>query len=197
MKTIRKRRTQAEPIVDRRVGRTRRAIKAALLELLREMPLEQLSIREIAERADVGYTTFYRHYPDKETLLAKVADNEIVDLLEHCWPILESSNSYAACLALCRYVRENRLLWTALLTGGAAATVRAAFIARSKEQSTQWEPKLEWLPADIGTSLIVGVHLELLTWWLRDAPGESPERIAEILDKLLVSTLISTPATGR
>ena len=177
-------------VVDRRIGRTRRAIRSALLELLRDVPLEQLSIRDIAERADIGYTTFYRHYPDKETLLKKIAEDEVAALLEHCWPIFKSSRSYAACLALCRYVNQNRVLWNALTTGGAGAITKSAFIARSKQLSTDWQPKADWLPPEIGTTLIVGVHLELLTWWLRDATEEPPERIAEILDKLIVSGLV-------
>ena len=182
--------TRVAQAEDRRIGRTRRAIKSALLELLHETPLERLSIREIADRADIGYTTFYRHYPDKEALLKQITNDEIAALLEYNWPILESSDSYSACLALCQYVSRNRDIWAVLTTGAAGAITKAEFVDQSRAWSTKWEPKTAWLPTDIGTTLIVGVHLELLSWWLRDAPDEPPERIAEILDKLIVSGLI-------
>jgi AcrR family transcriptional regulator len=47
---------------DVRVRRNKAALREALLELLQNQPLEQISIRDIAAAAGVGYTTCYRHY---------------------------------------------------------------------------------------------------------------------------------------
>lgn len=55
--------------LDRRVRRTRRALKGSLLELLREKPYPSITVTEILERADVGRSTFYAHYGSKEDLL--------------------------------------------------------------------------------------------------------------------------------
>jgi AcrR family transcriptional regulator len=175
---------------DRRIRRTRQAIRHALQRLLQTRQLEQITIRDIAAEADVAYTTFFRHYPTKETLLTDLADDEIARLLDLCFPILNASDTYVASLALCRYVEENDLLWSALLIGGAAGAIRSAFIKRTLEHSMHWPPVLEWLPADIGLTLIVGMIIELLSWWLRQDQRDSAERMATILDKLLISTLV-------
>jgi AcrR family transcriptional regulator len=177
--------------VDRRIRRTQQAIKSALLKLLTHTSLEQLSIRDIAAAADVSYTTLYRHYPEKEALLAEIANNEITQLLDYCAPIFKASNSYAACLALCHYVDQNRVLWQALLVGGAADLIRKTFATHASKRSSEFASSLEWLPVDIGNSLIIGFHIELLTWWLRDAKDQTPEQVALILDKLLMSGLKS------
>jgi AcrR family transcriptional regulator len=49
---------------DRRSSKTEKAIKQALVTLLREKPLDHISVRELSELADINRTTFYAHYPD-------------------------------------------------------------------------------------------------------------------------------------
>ncbi len=58
--------------VDRRIKRTQKLLQEALISLTLEKGYDEVTIREITDRADVGYTTFFRHYPDKEALLADV-----------------------------------------------------------------------------------------------------------------------------
>lgn len=67
--------TQAEQ-VERRGGRPRsedvhRAIIAATLDLLAEVGLDALSIEGVAARAEVGKTTIYRRWPNKEALVVE------------------------------------------------------------------------------------------------------------------------------
>ena len=47
---------------DRRVQRTKKAIKNAFLKILAEKELEKISVQEIAERADVDRKTIYNYY---------------------------------------------------------------------------------------------------------------------------------------
>ena len=63
----------AEPArFDRRIVRTQNLLAHALIELTLEHGYEAITIREITERAKVGYATFFRHYSDKEALLNDV-----------------------------------------------------------------------------------------------------------------------------
>ena len=45
---------------DRRIRRSKRALAAALVELTAERPFNSITVRDITDRADVGYATFYR-----------------------------------------------------------------------------------------------------------------------------------------
>src|SRR5262245_58636567 len=55
---------------DRRIRRTRERLGAALIALLEEdKPIDQVTIREVLDRADVGRSTFYLHYRDTDDLL--------------------------------------------------------------------------------------------------------------------------------
>ena len=55
---------------DRRVRRTRAALQQALIELIVERGFDKVTVRDVLDRADVGRTTFYAHYRDKEALFA-------------------------------------------------------------------------------------------------------------------------------
>ncbi len=54
---------------DRRIVKTKRELKRALIELLKEKPFERVSVKEICERSSTSRITFYAHYKDKYELL--------------------------------------------------------------------------------------------------------------------------------
>ncbi|MBI2333134.1 MAG: TetR/AcrR family transcriptional regulator [Chloroflexi bacterium] len=60
--------------MDRRVQKTRKLLQDALIELIVEKSYESVSIREILERANVGRSTFYAHFQDKDQLLHSILD---------------------------------------------------------------------------------------------------------------------------
>lgn len=54
---------------DRRIGRTRRLLQDALIDLMVEKGYEDVTVQDIIDRANVGRSTFYAHYSDKRELL--------------------------------------------------------------------------------------------------------------------------------
>jgi AcrR family transcriptional regulator len=54
---------------DRRVARTERALRDALVSLVHEKHYDSIVVREILERANVGRSAFYAHFRDKRDLL--------------------------------------------------------------------------------------------------------------------------------
>jgi len=55
--------------IDRRIMRTRQALRTALMQLIQEKGFDSISVEEITEKANLGRATFYLHYKDKEDLL--------------------------------------------------------------------------------------------------------------------------------
>ena len=58
-----------ESKVDRRIQKTRKLLSQALLELILEKGYERVTVQDILDRANVGRSTFYTHYENKELLL--------------------------------------------------------------------------------------------------------------------------------
>ena len=64
----------SEVLEDLRVRRTRKMIQEALLELTVEKGYPNITVQDIADRAMINRSTFYRHYLDKDDLLVQYMD---------------------------------------------------------------------------------------------------------------------------
>lgn len=182
---------------DARIERTLKALRGALLQLLEEQSFDQITIRDICASAGAGYATFFRHYPDKAALLNDLAAVGISDLLERAVPILYAVDTRAACVTLCSYVDERRQLWSTLLTGGAAGTLREEFIRQGRllaaadaRAAKSAKRRRSWLPPDLAVVIGVSGVIEVLAWWLQRRREFTVEEIAAILDRLVIAPII-------
>lgn len=178
-------RTSGRP--DARITKSRSALHSALLELVAEMPFEDVTIAALAARAGVGYATFFRHYPTREALLAEIADGLIGELLALIRPLLMAGDPGAAALALTLFVDERRSLARALLVGAGDAlrrdiTGRAVAISKAADQAMP-----PWLPHDLGVVHIAAATLTILGWWLDRGADHSAATMADILNRLVFS----------
>lgn len=65
---------------DRRIVRSRRALRDALVALMEERGLDGFTVNDLCERADLNRGTFYNHFRDKDDLLATVEAEVMADL---------------------------------------------------------------------------------------------------------------------
>ena len=178
--------TESAPARATRVTRTRPILCGALLSLLEERPFEQLTVREITAKADIGYATFFRHYPDKEALLNDLAASQISDLLAMTLPLLNNADTRGSARALCVYVWAHRKLWSALLTGGASSTLKDEFVRQAQQIAEAQPTRDAWLPNDLSIGFYVTGTVEILAWWLKQKNPPSADRMAEVIDSLIV-----------
>jgi len=176
---------------DARAVRTREALRRALLELLEDKPLEQVTIRDIAATAGIGYTTFFRHHLTRAALLEDLAAEQIRRLIEFVLPVMDTKNARAASRALFTYVDEQRALWTTLLTGGAAGALRNEFLRISLEVAASRARPRHWPSAEVSTLLVVSGTVELLAWWLRQGDPMPIKEVAEIHSRIVIMPALS------
>ncbi|MHC1740662.1 MAG: TetR/AcrR family transcriptional regulator [Anaerolineaceae bacterium] len=67
---------------DRRITRTRQALHQALTELVQEKGYDAVTIEDITTRANLGRTTFYLHYQDKEEILLEGLEENLLEVVE-------------------------------------------------------------------------------------------------------------------
>lgn len=72
---------QHTEVQDRRIARSKRAIRVAFLELMSERGLDGFTVNELCDRADINRGTFYNHYSDKDAVL-KALEMEFFDGLK-------------------------------------------------------------------------------------------------------------------
>lgn len=176
-----------KPAPKKRMTRTRDALCNALLVLLEEKAFEQITVKEITARANIGYATFFRRYSDKDGLLHDLVEQEIRRLITMSLPLLYSVDTLASTQALCSYVWEHRKLWTALLTGGAAAIVKEEYLKQALKVAEDDTHDDGWLPAELSVTFSVTATNEILTWWLKQERPAHVNKIAEIINRLVIA----------
>ncbi|MCO5990096.1 TetR/AcrR family transcriptional regulator [Actinoallomurus spadix] len=173
---------------DRRVRRTQQALQRALLQLMAEKGYESVTIQDIIDSADVGRSTFYNHYSNKDELL-KDGFADLRSLIGQPAP-----NATAAAnrdplrfsLPFLRHIHEQRNLARAIFTqSGLRSVLRhieelLADVVRDELPSTT----PGGVPREAVVRFIVSSHLACLEWWLAESPQSTPEEIDEIFRTL-------------
>lgn len=72
--------TEKMPRVDRRITKSKRALRSALIDLMEERGFDAVSVNDLCARADLNRGTFYNHFRDKEDLLSTLEDEVMADL---------------------------------------------------------------------------------------------------------------------
>src|SRR5262244_2336456 len=75
-----------EGIKDRRVQKTKSLLHEALGSLIREKPYDGIVVQEILDRANVGRSTFYMHFSDKDDLLVSGIHDMLRSVHATKWP---------------------------------------------------------------------------------------------------------------
>jgi len=186
---------------DRRVARTRKLLRDALLQLILEQGYEAVTVENITGRADLGRATFYLHYHDKTELLLETFDAIAVDLIEEATragfihgpspkspaPISARKQEQAISMVF-RHAGRNAVLWRAILRGEgmpeASMRIREIignvagnyfkeyWLANSRREDTN-------LPEGVVTNYFAAALMGFLTWWLESGMNFPPEQMAE------------------
>jgi AcrR family transcriptional regulator len=177
---------------DRRVRRTRGALQRALIGLMTEKGYQAVTVQDIIDRADVGRSTFYTHYTDKDDLLR---DNVAVlrSLVEQPVPIEPASRRRLLrfSLPLFRHVRAETRLARALFGDPAGGPVLRQIeqmledVVRAELAETFATDPPQRAPEEAVVRYVVGAYLALLKWWLDAEPDRSPEEVDRIFQTLV------------
>lgn len=170
-------------IRDRRVKRTQRLLAEALISLSLEKGYSAVSIRDITERADVAYATFFRHYDDKDALLVEVLDVIIDDMMDllHTWPTEDPVGSGEKIFA---YVQEHNELGRVLLGSQGKADLIQRLI-EAKHSFSQPVASSN-LPLEVVNYHFISSAIELVKWWLDHDMPYPPKRMGEIFATLII-----------
>jgi len=190
------------PTVDRRVRRTQRLLSDALLALIVEKGIDAITIKDITDRADVAYVTFFRHYKDKEALLLQRLDEELATLrsgAEAAAQAVEAGGTERAKGQLIfKYARENEALYRALFGSQGAGQVRAAALKAIAEVFLETCSPLHGsrvIPPQLAANHMAASLLAMIDWWLDQVQPMSAAQMAGIYDQLIITSTMQ--AVGR
>jgi AcrR family transcriptional regulator len=94
---------------DPRVRRTKQLLQQAFLELVRIKSFEDLTVKDITDRATVNRATFYAHFDDKYALLDETIRTTFVQIVQRRLPkgaVTSSTDLEQVILAVCDFLRH-------------------------------------------------------------------------------------------
>jgi len=177
---------------DRRVGRTRRALKEALTDLILEKGYEAVTVQDVIDRADVGRSTFYGHFVDKDALLmAILADLEMPGLDASRWTADDPAFGWT--LDLFRHFGSGKRLFKAVAGGQSGSlarnetTRRLEDLVRAELSRLHAARKLDPFRLETVVRFLVGTFIGFMDWWMREENEHLP---AEQVDRAFRSLVL-------
>lgn len=175
-------------MADRRSERSKKQIKRAFLDLLKEKPLAKISVSEIAEQADIGRGTFYLHYTDVYDLYGRLEDqlvNILMDIFDRSVPDSAFSDYNTMMKDVLSYLNENRENLTAFFApenpGGLIPKIQDAFLKKMMTEYPQfYQSEYDYVE---GTFLIAGT-MRVIEAYFND-PKLHSEEAGIYLDRIL------------
>ena len=174
--------------VDRRVLKSREAIKKAILELMAEKGFDDITIQDIADRANVNRGTIYLHYTDKFDLLDKIIEEHISKLQELCQSASEMTFQEGNYVWF-EYFASNYLFFSTMLTTKSAAYFRSRFLALVVEEYRAEVNVSAGINQGLDEEMILqffgAAVVGALEWWFKNGMPLPPRAMAEQTGKLL------------
>jgi AcrR family transcriptional regulator len=204
---------QNEKKVDRRIQRTRQALRTALLDLIKGKDYDEISIEDITERADIGRTTFYLHYKDKEDLLMEEFSTimyERAQILSEIpfsvWlPVseedLKKNIALQPLLLVFEHIYNNSELYNLLLKSANSSKIierirQISTEAIVKFAETKMEtdpiPLLSEVPIEFFAAFFSGALISIVGWWIKEDMHHSPEEVTNMFRSLFFSGATGT-----
>lgn len=180
---------------DRRVRRTHKALRDALIALTLERGYVSLTVEDIIERADVSRSTFYKHFADKNALLDQIERDLGDELAQRLDPLAPSSSvgfTGKPVREMFRHAEEERDAYRVILRGeGDGRALRKFIEARVKGASSVFrdraaehdrQPEID---IDVMARAWVGELIVTLQWWIeQDKPRLSADEVSTMLAQL-------------
>jgi len=183
--------------VDPRVKRTRRLLHDALVSVILEKDFSSISIKEITERAEVAYITFFRHFESLDQLLMEILDDGLGELQDHIETLAKQSETSALETEgklIFEYIGQKADLFRILFKSQSVTRIRKKVVrniaaifqksclplARSGNQTTT-----AILSNHIATSL-----LALIEWWLDNNMKPAPAQMGKVYKSLIIDSTV-------
>jgi len=179
---------------DRRVRRTKKILTQALTELLQQKQVNEITVRELTDLADMNRGTFYLYYKDIYDMLEKIQD-EMFEKLNAIFAVREgeevTEQTKPILLDLFRFIEENQEMCRVLLSpnGDMNFLHRLNEVLREKclHLYVDAHPVSSEEDFDYRYSFMVYGCAGIIRAWVGRNCPEQPEQMAELTNHLIIS----------
>ena len=189
----------AEKKKDRRIERTRQLLLQALFPLVQEKGFDAVTVQDIIDRANVGRSTFYLHFVDKEDLLVQAMDPFSADLRERQRKALRDGGAseqraFAFSHELFSHADGHRDVFRTVV-GNRSALILQRHFQRMQSDLVREEVKA-MAPTDVSGALLEAVVQSiasalygLLAWWIDGKRRMTVDEVNDLFRRMALSAV--------
>lgn len=180
------------PADDRRSLRTRATLIQALIDLLASKSYDQITIQEIVAQANVGRSTFYAHFEDKNHLLESGFEMMLDRLVDHIMFDPATGRLSLNTTMLFQHGQGHFNLYRALIWGSGFNLLAFNGHHTLSEKIQQHLARngtsnmLPVVPLDVIAYSLAGTLLIWLKWWLDNKMPYPPEQMNEFFQTVVM-----------
>lgn len=173
------------PTEDRRIKKTKKAIAGAFWDLMQDRDFRDISVNDVAARAEISRTTFYHHYRDKydwleQTIRAYLreltSDHHLTDLKDHSAVTRNLTEMF-------RRISSNPQMCTLIQANENSQLMYNFFRDTMLEQFHELRGPAS-VPSpeeDLTIHYVSASTSALVEWWVRNNSLFSPEHLAQCI----------------
>ena len=172
---------------ERRIERTREAIFGAFRDLVLTRGYEKTTVFEVIDRANVGRSTFYEHFENKEQLLGE----SLAPLLRALGTVDDSQSSVDAVTFLFHHFLENRESNAGFFAGSMGAVVTTFLAAAIEAELSNRLDDSPAIPLTLAVATLAAAQIAFVNAWIRDPSAITAEIAAARLCASAVASATS------
>ena len=182
---------------DRRVRKTKSAIKYAFIQLLKERSLENITVQDIADKADINRGTFYLHYEDKYLLLTDMED-ECIEQISKFTQFSEIQGDNVEMIAtlfidkvlrnIIQHVYDNLDFYNTILSLERKSRLEekiSDLIQYNTKHQVSVDNKIEGIPEMYFHSYVSGATISIIRYWVLDSNRISVDELVTHIFKII------------
>ncbi len=183
--------------MDRRIIKSQEAIKKALLELMIQKKIDQITIQEISDRANVSRRTVYLHYIDKFDLLDQLIEEHIYELRKLCESAADNTVYSDTVLLWFEYFESHYLFFSTMLANQGGPFFRSRFLEfvlqelKKVESITEGSSQVssDVNDEDVTIQFFGAAIVGVVEWWFNNENPSPPHAMAQRVGALLERNL--------
>jgi AcrR family transcriptional regulator len=196
---------QRKQVKDRRIQKTEALLRDALISLIREKAYDSIVVKEILDRANVGRTTFYTHFRDKDELLASSIREVLCSARSMQSPPLAKpyEKIIRFSLPVFQYLQQHR--HEHRRAGDAMLDARSRVVLHERLQNVLIElieddvkqyvqggrTRAGHMPPEVLTNYVASTFVLVLNWWVDTDSPLAPNEVNDLYRALVLPTLVT------
>lgn len=161
---------------DARIRYTKMVIKDSFFQLLKQKPVEKITVKEICEMAQINRATFYRYYENQYDLLSVIENDMFQNIQDTIKEQTADLNSLIKEILNSLY--KNKDEWILLMGNHADPRIVSKIYSFCYSHFERWyqteEQKMRY-------RFIVYGFSGLVDYWIKNCMQESPDKMADYM----------------